>query len=328
MTLTFDDIKNAARGAVFFREEGGLLYFERFSEEQKAYYEGVCERFFIRTRATTSVILDFVTDASSMTLSYEMGRLNMVVCDFMFFDVWEDDVMTAHVGAYSREKLRETVNIPLRPGKKRVRIFFPGAFDMSIGGITLEGASLFAPSERGPRVLIHGDSITQGYDAHYPSLAYANTLIRDFDLDVINQAVGGEIFRPGMIGTAPLFDLDAVLVAYGTNDWYGGISEENIREFFKRLRSLYPDVPIFYISPIWLAEWDKSYCGVSFSDLTSRLKSIAESEGAIVINGDEIMPKVAKMYTDGEHPSDLGFQMYAKSLERLLTETGRFPRKN
>ena len=327
MTLNFDDIKRAARGAVFFREKGGLLYFERFSEEQKAYYESVCERFFVRTRATTSVILDFVTDADSMTLAYEMGRLNMVVCDFMFFDVWEDGIMTSHLGAYSRERLAEALNIPLRPGKKRVRIFFPNAFDMSIRELTLNGATLFSPSERGRRVLIHGDSITQGYDAHYPSLAFANTLIRDLDLDAINQAVGGEIFRPGMIGTKALLDADAVLVAYGTNDWYGGIEEERVREFFKRLRALYPEAPIFYISPIWLAEWDKKYLGVSFSEATALLKSIAKSEGAIVIDGDEIMPKVAEMYTDGEHPSDLGFQMYAKSLEGLLLKSGKFPKK-
>ena len=160
MKLTFDEIKSATRGALEVREEDGKIIFERFSKEQKEYYKSFCERFYIRTSATVSVMLDFVTDADSLTIDYDMGRLNMVVCDFMFFDVWEDDLMIAHLGSYSREKLSETVTVPLSKGEKRIRIFFPNAFDLSIKGLSLDGATLFRESKRGLRTLIHGDSIT------------------------------------------------------------------------------------------------------------------------------------------------------------------------
>jgi len=36
---------------------------------------------------------------------------------------------------------------------------------------------------------------------------------------------------------------------------------------------------------------------------------------------------VPEMYTDGEHPNDIGFTFYAKSLEKLLLESGEFPNK-
>jgi len=323
MILSLENIKSITKGALAVREENGWLRFDRFSSEQKSVYEEACEKFFIRTAATASICLDLVTDAESITLDYEMGRLNMIAPDFMFFDVWEDGIMTAHLGRATREKFAECLSIPLSCGEKRVRIYFPNLFDMSIRSIELNGASFFRAVEGSRKALILGDSITQGFDAHHPSLSYANTIIRNFNLDAVNQAIGGEVFRPAMLGSRPLFNPEIITVAYGTNDWAsGGVSTSAAREFFRRLTELYPAARIFYISPIWRTNAEQLVEGVSFYETTQTLKSIAKEAGATVIDGDKIMHKLPEMYDDGLHPNDLGFSQYAKVLTEQLIENG------
>lgn len=322
MTLTLEDIKTITKGALSVREEDGKFYFERFSEEQRNYYLTTFERSGIRTAATASVILDFYTDSESLAFNYEIDQLNYNLSDFLFFDVYEDEIMIAHVGEHKKKWLEGSVNITLKKGKKRVRVYFPNIFKMSISGVTLdEGASLSAHGG-GRKALILGDSITQGNEAFFPSLTYANTLIRDLELDAVNQAIGGEVFRAGALGTLPLFSPEIITVAYGTNDWVSGFEPERAREYFVKLTAFYPDAKIFYISPIWRENGDRVVGGYSFSAACDLLKNMAREAGLIVIEGENIMPPVPDLYCDGLHPTDLGFTEYSKNLIKALIENG------
>ena len=325
MTLSFDDIKSITRGAVDIVECDGLFRFDRFSDEQKAVYKDGRQRSYARTGATASVVLDFHTDSETLRFDYEIDRLNMVSPDFLFFDVWENDLLTHHVGEYKKEKLIAAANIKLKPGEKRVRIFFPTLFAMSISAPILDDGASFRPSERKRRALILGDSITQGFDAHFPSLSYANTLIRDFDLDAVNQAIGGEVFLPDALGTEPLFDADIVTVAFGTNDWSSGGLDYGISEdYFNRVAELYPRAKKIYISPIWRTAAEELRDGISFYEAIAEFKCRAKNSGFTVISGLKILPNMPQMLTDGLHPSDFGFTQYAKSLSRKLIENDIF----
>lgn len=321
MKLTFDDIKSITRGAVDIAERDGYYRFERYTEEQKAAYEGR-QRSYIRTSATASVVLDFYTDSENISFDYEIDRLNMVMADFMFFDVWEDDIMTHHIGDYCTSPITNTVNLKLSKGEKRVRIYLPNIFKMNIGNVILDDGASFRQAKKTRRALILGDSITQGFDANFPSMSYPNILARDLELDIVNQSIGGEVFLPESLGTSPLFDADIITVAYGTNDWLGGSPDfYAIEEYFKRLSLLYPRAKKFYISPIWLKNIDNTPGGISFYDATSRFEKCASDAGLTVIEGLKIMHHTEGMFSDGEHPSDLGFTQYALLLGKKIRES-------
>ena len=325
MKLSFDDIKSITRGAIAIEECDGFYRFERFSEEQKAVYKDGRQRSYARTAATASVILDFYTDSETLSFNYKIDRLNMVSPDFLFFDVWENYLLTHHVGEYKKEKLTSKANIKLTKGEKRVSIFFPNLFSMSISAPILDDGASFRPTERKRRALILGDSITQGFDAHFPSLSYVNTIIRDFDLDAVNQAIGGEVFLPDALGEVPLFDADVVTVAFGTNDWSsGGIDYSISEEYFKRVAELYPRAKKIYISPIWRTAANELRDGIGFYEAIAEFERRAKKSGFTVISGLEILSNMPEMLTDGLHPSDFGFTHYAKSLSRKLIENGLF----
>lgn len=322
MTLTLENVKEIVRGALSVREEDGSFFFERFTEEQKNFYALAYERSAIRTEATASVILDFYTDSETLSFDFLIDQLNYNLSDFLFIDVWEDDLMVAHIGEHRKKMLSSSAKIALTKGEKRVRIFLPNIFKTSISNIVLDDGASLRASEKGRRALILGDSITQGNEAFFPSLTYANTIIRDLDLNAVNQAIGGEIFREEALGNVPLFDAEIITVAYGTNDWAGALNLDEARRYFARLRRLYPGARIFYISPVWREGSDRCVAGFDFSTACAALKSVAHGEGIEVIDGEKIMPKMSEMYVDGLHPGDLGFTFYAKSLERELKNFG------
>ena len=323
MTLTYDAMKSITRGAVSITEKDGFYRFERYAEEQKKAYEGTRQRSYLRVGATASVVLDFYTDSETLTFDYEIDRLNMVLADYMFFDIWEDDIMTFHIGEYSVEKMLSTAKIKLSKGEKRVRIFLPNIFKMNLSALTLDDGASFRPSKAKGRALILGDSITQGFDAHCPSMSYPNAIARNFDLDLVNQSIGGEVFLPDSLGSEPIFDADFITVAYGTNDWWSGSPDYGIaREYFRRLTRLYPSAKKFYISPIWLAADKEPEGKVSFYDAIAGFETCAREEGFTVIEGLKIMPHVTEMFSDGEHPNDLGFTEYAKNLTEKLRKHG------
>ena len=323
MILNLENIKSASRGALDVREENGSFFFERYTEEQKEVFKETAPRSYVRTVACASVALDFYTDSRTLSLDYEIDQLNMVVDDFLFFDVWEDDRICAHIGAYAKGKLTDSAKISLSEGKKRVRVYFPNIFKMSISNVALDDGASFEPAKIGLRALILGDSITQGYDAHFPSLSYPNILSRDMELCVVNQSIGGEIFRTETLGTSPVMDADILMIAYGTNDWISGIvNPDVIKEYFEKAKELYPKAKIFYLSPIWHNRSMTNQKGENFYDACKVLAETAKSSGIIHIDGDKLMPKIPDLFSDGEHPLALGFIEYAKNLKRLLLETG------
>ncbi|MBQ8720467.1 MAG: hypothetical protein IJY65_05480 [Clostridia bacterium] len=323
MKLSIKDIRKITFGALSVTEENGVFTFHRFTDEQKSVYATEHPEFRRRSDSTASVILDFLTDSDILSFDYETESKVGPHRDYAFFDIWENDVMIAHKGAYFEELRQDSVSIKLSSGKKRVRVFFPNLFKMTVSNFTLSDGAELIPIKKKLRALILGDSITHGYEAHFPSLTYANTIIRNFELDAVNQAIGGEIFRPSILGSAPLFDPDIVTVALGTNDWSGAtLSLERCRVYFETLKKFYSRARIFYISPIWRKDFERKTDVGSFSAAVLALEKLADELNITVIHGAELAHHTEEFFTDGLHPNDLGFAQYAVALTEKLKALG------
>ena len=143
---------------------------------------------------------------------------------------------------------------PLGEGYKTVQIYFPWSAASTLRFLALDDGASISPVLRPNRMLIFGDSITQGYDALYPSHSYASVLADALNADARNKGIGGEKFFPALLDEPEDFEPDYITVAYGTNDWAGRTAEElehNLREFYHRLSALYPKARIFAVTPIW-----------------------------------------------------------------------------
>lgn len=324
MKLSFDMIRSAAFGIERIEEKGGKVQFFRFTKaEEDAYGVSGNVNFYDKTFTTAGVRLAFRTDTSTLAFSYDLEY--MPSRPFAFFDVYVDGTLYRHFGSASGEVKSSRAEIPLTEGEKDIEIYLPWSAKTLIYDFEIDGGAFFTPIKRSKAMISYGDSITQGYDARYPSLSYASALSRLIDADAINKAIGGERFCPEIL-TEKNGNPDYVTVAYGINDWanytYDFIKERS-RAFYKRISELYPDSKIFVITPIrYLNYKNETAFGAPANTVDALLReNCADLPNVTVINGWYLTPELSDFYADFTlHPNDLGFGVYAENLYKEISK--------
>ena len=312
MKLNVKDVAAITFGALKVTENGEDFSFERFTEAQMDYYKASSDSFYKKSLHSASMLIDFTTDSEVLSFHYTVTEHS--TREFYYFDIYENDMMILHHGADTLDISEGDITVKLTKGMKRVRIYLPFSRKTSIRDFTLDdGAAIFA-TKKLLNALILGDSITQGYDSRYPSLSYVNLMTERYSLNYVNQAIGGERFNADILGNEKLFPADFITLAMGINDWAGcsfDVVEKNADKYFSTLTSIYKDTPIIYISPIWINREGNDTTLIATVEM---LESLAASYGAHIIHGLDLVPHDAGMFSDGVHPTDLGFSEYAKRL--------------
>jgi len=320
MVLNLDQIRSIVRGVDRVEEREDGFYFFRFTKAQEqAYLDGGNEGFCKKITATAGVRLAFRTDASAFSFDYDfsIGSSRR----YAWFDVYVNGQMTEHFGSSGSSVLGGRARITLPEGKKTVELYFPWTYRTVLSNVELKDATLLEGISRKHTMLTFGDSITQGYDAVYPSLSYASLLARLMDADAINKGIGGEIFFPALLEEPDALDPDFVTVAYGSNDWSHKTYEDTkarCRAFYTRLSELYPNARIFAITPIWRADGMRTTTqfGAPATEVDALIReACADLPNITVINGWTFVPGRSEFYADLRlHPNDLGFGLYAQNL--------------
>ena len=273
----------------------------------------------MKSTATSGIKMDFTTDARAIEFT---GRFSEGSSrKYAFFDIYVNGVLTAHPGTGDYPQNPDfSIRLPLDGKTNRVTIYFPCLARTVLKSFELIGASSVDAVKKNRKLLCYGDSITQGYDAEYPSFAYANTFADALDAEIFNKAIGAEVFNPQFADAPDGFTPDIISIAYGTNDWSKHISAENIEKnataFVTNLRKHYPDTPIIAILPIWRKDNNELRTAGKFSDMLEILKKVyAGFSNITVIDGLRLTPHLPEFMKDGYlHPNDIGFQLMAKNL--------------
>ena len=330
MKLNYEQIKEATRGAENVRLEDGEFRFYRFNDKEIEFYKS--SPFYTKVYATSDVEMNFETDATALSLK---GNAHVAV-SYRLWYVLEVFVNGERIGTIqnfdgemNKEKLFAEFQLgefsgcfELGEGKKTVRIVFPQFAALALSEVELSGASFVTPIKPEKKMFFYGDSISQGYDAKYPSNKYTALTARALGVEGYNKAIGGEVFQPGLAAVKSDIEPDYICVAYGTNDC--GTDREtflkNSREFYENLARNYPNAKIFALSPIWRANYaDKQRVG-DFFDVEKHIKKISEEiPGIVFVGGFDFVPHDTKYFYDGHlHPSDEGFEIYAKNLVKAI----------
>ena len=112
-----------------------------------------------------------------------------------------------------------------------------------------------------------------------------------------------------------------MLLAYGTNDFDKRKEFDefylHMNEYMAKLSNLYGDKKVFVISPIW-RRLSKPEAQERFEIYRKAIAAEAEKYGFVHVDGALLVPPVAELYTDGLHPNDIGFSIYAENLIRIM----------
>ena len=312
MTLTLDDIRAVTVGALSVDEREDGFHFRRFTEKQLAAWDSFGWRFRARADATCGVRLDFLTDARTLTFSAVAGNYELHI----------DDLLRSKHLLDADGRVVCPLSDPLGNEKSeyRVTLYLPSHTTGVLRGVTLEGASYFRPCEYDLRLLLIGDSITQGWESEYDSMTYAYALSRALNANSLNQGVGGSCFDEKTQDDLP-FDPDIVTVAYGTNDYdmRSTLAEmhERLTAFLDAVATRYAGKRIFVISPIWRDERNAKMG--RFEDCRALIIEEAARRGMTHIDGLKMVPPIPSLFSDAYlHPNALGFAYYAENVVRQI----------
>ena len=330
MKLSFEEIKAVTSGAENVKLVDGEYRFYRFNDREIEFYKS--SPFYTKVYATSDVEMNFETDALALSLkgnAHEAVSYRLWYVLEVFVNGERIGTVQNFDGEMNEEKLfaefplgEFSGGFELGEGKKKVRIVFPQFAAMALTEIELIGGSFVSPIKPTKKMFFYGDSISQGYDAKYPSNKYTALTAHALGVEGYNKAIGGEVFQPGLAAVKSELEPDYISVAFGTNDC--GCETEvflkNSRAFYENLRANYPNAKIFALSPIWRLGYEKKNTVGDFFDVEKQIKKISEEiPGIVFVPGFDFVPHDTKYFYDGHlHPSDEGFQIYSKNLVKAI----------
>lgn len=318
MKLNEKEIKKLIFGAVEFNEENGYIRPCRFTKEIIDSFEETKERRYLRSFAMSGITMEFTTDSEFFSFQYEC----FLASAFKLFsiDVYVDGLYIHHYKKEDIESDNGKFSINLKKGNKRVAIYFSNFFGMRIKNFEISDNAKIKPVKKDRKFLFYGDSITQGYTTEYPSFTYSSIVSRAFNAECVNKGIGGDYYSLPFLDEKPVNKLDAIIVAFGTNDWSGGKDiKKNSTDFYDKLTKIYPGVKIFTLLPLWRGKEGKQNV-IKFDEMREILIKVCKKYKDItVIDAIDFIPHDGKFFLpDLLHPNTLGFRMYGENVVNAL----------
>ena len=326
MQLTFDQIQTLIHGAARVLLTDGCVHLKRFTEEQERQIQSYNEVYYTRARTTAGVTLEMETDSSNLVLSVEVSNafreqkfshsilVNGKRIGELRGSIPEGTDSICVQGAFS-----------LGEGFKRVQIVFPWSANSAIRSLQIDDGATALPVHKRQKMLIFGDSITQGYDAYYPENAYAEKLVEYLHASAINKAIGGIKYYPPLAQLPDALVPDSILVSYGGNDFHGGdkaVFEQDSLLFCQSLRARYPDARIIVLMPLCTGAREKNEPHWYFKELQDHLRSLSDKvENLIVIESSDFLPNDPSLFhADRVHPLDEGHDRHFHGIKAVLEQ--------
>lgn len=330
MKLSADKLTELSHGAVRVAEEDGKVRFYRFTEEQQQLYKSAkSEALYLKTFTTAGIKFEFVTDSKSLFLKINVPFFT--TRRYFSVDVCVNGTLVGSInnyagmdmsGNYTKKKYPIggfEKNFELGCGEKTVTVFLPWSVPTEIEEFSIDDDSYAEPVLRNKKLLIFGDSITQGYDSRHPSMHYTVVLSDLLKADAYNKAIGGEQFFPALAGTDESFVPDYILVSYGSNDWSHAeqdVFRSDCKQFYLTLSQKYPGVKIFALTPLWRKDYQEQHkCG-DFASIADYIKEVAaQLDNVYCFHGFDFVPHEEKLFGDLKlHPNEDGFEYFANNL--------------
>lgn len=333
MKLNLEQIQMITQGAETIREENGTIRFCRFTDEELALYKARPD-YYPTAICTANIQMLFRTDAESLYLNFTAPE-GTLYSPFFAYDVlvdgnligqlknFPDEMENGHYYDVPFAKDAPEGSFFLGSGVKTVRIVFPWSVCLRMESCVLENATVLEPVKKERKLLIYGDSITQGSCCLYPSQTYASLLGEWLEADTINKGVGSEFYYPELAAVKNAASTDFITVAYGCNDWYHLTREDftdRCHRFWAAICENYPNAKKFALTPIfYLAQVEPRPFG-PLEDVAKIVRSVtAEFPDITVIDCMDFVSRDSADFGDlYVHPNHIGFRLYFESLKKAM----------
>ena len=317
MNLTYKQIESIVQGVAYMEQKEEGIQFHRFTTFQEKEYDD--SEFHPRQYATAGVRLNFKTDSRSLYMKVVTGMVSSR--NYFAHDILVNGEYIGSLNNNSEDVCGEfEKGFELGEGVKNVCIHFPWSICSILKELCLDDASFIEPVKKDKKILVFGDSITQGYDAENPMNRYAAKLADALEAEEFNKAVGGEVFCPWLAESKNNIEPDYISVAYGTNHWHRSSPEELraiCEEFYDKLVLNYPNALVFALTPIWRKDRTDITKFESFEEIGEIIADVVKKyDNVTCISGRHFIPEDETLFADLYlHPNNAGFKYYSEGVK-------------
>ena len=320
MKLSNKTVTKFIKGAVYFEEIKGYLIAYKYSKAQLDYMANPSYDHGWRWRAKISggIRLELDTDATELSFDYTASHSHPTANTV---DLYVDGILTS---VYTiGDTLKGKISFSIRAGDKRVTVYFPCESTLGIKNFTINGGYK-AVKDKGPKILVLGDSITQGAGPQIGSASYLNTLTREVNATFLGQGVGGYRYEPCDLMKIDGFEPDKIIVFLGTNYYDTPFEQYDykgaVEEYYRVLTEMYPRIPILSVTPLWRnnnVDFDRLYWCID-----TIKNACAPYEQVTVVDGFTLVPNVDECFGDLVHPNAYGSRLLATNLISFMKKSG------
>jgi lysophospholipase L1-like esterase len=228
------------------------------------------------------------------------------------FAVWQGDRRLDAVDARGRESVVLHV-LDAEPGVA-LWVHMPEGLKPRV--LALRGCNgEIRPAPAGPRWIAYGDSITEGWVASAPGLAWPAITARRHGLDLLNLGYAGAA-RGELVSAEEIAGLsaDVISIFYGTNCWNRtpfsvDMLRVGLKQFLRVVRAAHPRTPIIVVSMIQRpdAEQTPNEHGATMRDLRLVIEDVVTQQSDLnltLLRGGDLIRD--DQLPDGIHPGDEG----------------------
>lgn len=315
-----NSFKNIFKGVVTVDENEGVYTPYRLTNAQLERYKHKPRCPF--SKACAGIKMEFITAQREISFSYLCRSVwthfegNVPTFDFYVNDIFYRTV------EIEKDRLNERffVKISIDGGKdeNKITIYFPHNAAVSVSDIDIGVYKCTADKER--KLLVYGDSISQGLMGNTSSMSYTENYARFFDMNILNLSVGGDVFDEEAIDEKLNYAPTDVIVALGINDAEMITDFEligkSIKKYLAKIKRLYSLCNVMVITPTVQLSWREKGCEKHkiLEEIRSLLRSESKKYGFLCVEGEKLLPAEKRFYIDDTHPNDLGFSQYALNL--------------
>lgn len=217
------------------------------------------------------------------------------------------------------------------PGKRRrVQLWLPCLTGCRLRAVVGDG-SLIEPVAPSRPLLVLGDSISQGFTATDPALAWPALLASGWGLGLVNQGVGGQVFQPGSVADAAraVPDPALIVVELGANYRFepcrSDPAERDARAYLAEVSRAWPRVPTVVLTTLFHTE-DRypTHPSSCFADIDRIIREAAAAHPQMrVVEGSGILPADPDLLIDGsDHPGPEGQVTLYQNLRKAVSLLG------
>lgn len=320
VNLNFKQIKMITHGALEIYDDMGGFTFSRFTPAQIEHYSQN-PIFKSRAQQVSGVHFDFYTDSQAIEIDF-LCIENVDYQPRASFDILENGALCHTIPSDFKAGKSYSVKYTLEnKGRTRLTVYLPNSVQLIVKRVALTEDCEITPVKHSKKMLILGDSITQGQMVKYTFSSYANCLARMFDVELLNQAVSGHYYDAASLDGGLSFGADYITVAYGTNDKK---HNKNIKElkssaesYIKKLTTMFKKAKFFVVVPWWRVNlYDENSYIKDFHEVRAALFETLEKYPQVtVIDGFSANPHLPEFFPDARtHPGHEAHLFMALSL--------------